>query len=442
MKIVVIGCTHAGTAAITNAAKLYPDAEITVYERNDNISFLSCGIALYVEGVVKDVNGLFYSSPAELAQLGANTKMRHDVKEVDIKNKTLVVENMETGDSFSDSYDKLIVTTGSWPIIPNIPGADLEEVVLCKNYNHAQVIIEKTKTINSVVVVGGGYIGVELVEAFTAQGKKVTLIDMQDRVLSQYYDKDLTDLAENEMRKMGANLQLGEKVESFAKSGNGVTVNTDKGNYEADLVVQCIGFRPNTELFKNQLDMSANGAIRVNEYMRTSHHDVFAAGDSAVVHFNPTDSEGYVPLATNAVRQGTLAAYNLVKDQYKYLGTQSSSAIKVGEYNFASTGLNQAAAEKAGLEVETATVTSTNRPAFMPTYEDVTLRIIYKKHNKELVGAELCSKNQGAVELINTLSVCIQNKMTTPEVAFVDQFFQPNYDNPWGIINMAGLATL
>lgn len=442
MKIVAIGCTHAGTAAVTNAAKLYPDAEITVYERNNNISFLSCGIALYVEGVVKDVNGLFYSSPQALADLGVNTKMRHNVQKVDTKTKTLVVENLETGDTFEDQYDKLIITTGSWPIIPNLPGKDLDEVVLCKNFDHAQEIIKRAKTVESIVVVGGGYIGVELVEAFAVQGKKVTLIDMQERVLSQYYDKDLTDLAENEMRKMGADIRLDERVEAFEKTAHGALVKTDKGSYEGELIVQCIGFRPNTELFKDQLDMLPNGAIRVDDYMHTSAPDVFAAGDSAAIHFNPTAEERYVPLATNAVRMGTLTAYNLVKDTYKYLGTQSSSAIKIGEYNFSSTGLNRAAAEAAGMEVETATVVSTNRPAFMPTYEEVTLRIVYKKGTKELVGAELCSKDKGAVELINTLSVCIQNKMTTPELAMVDQFFQPHYDNPWSIINLAGLATL
>ena len=178
MKVVVIGCTHAGTAAIKNLRALNPDAEVTVFERNDNISFLSCGIALYVGGVVSDPKGLFYSSPEELKSLGVNTKMKHDVKNVDIKGKKLTVENLETGEVFDETFDKLIITSGSWPIIPrNIEGIDLENVLLCKNYNHANEIIERSKSVKRVVVVGAGYIGVELVEAFRDNGKEVILVD-------------------------------------------------------------------------------------------------------------------------------------------------------------------------------------------------------------------------------------------------------------------------
>ena len=154
MKVVVIGCTHAGTAAILNLRKTNPDAEITVFERNDNISFLSCGIALYVGGVVKDPQGLFYCSPEKLRELNVDTRMRHEVKNVDIEGKKVRVVNLETGIEFNETFDKLIITSGSWPIIPPIEGIDLNNILLCKNYNHSNEIIERAKHSQKVIVVG------------------------------------------------------------------------------------------------------------------------------------------------------------------------------------------------------------------------------------------------------------------------------------------------
>ncbi|MGM0380037.1 MAG: FAD-dependent oxidoreductase, partial [Bacillota bacterium] len=198
MKIRIIGCTHAGTAAAVNAIKENPEADIVVYERNDNISFLSCGIALYVGDFIDDVDGLFYSSPEELNKLGVEAKMEHDVLNIDEENKKLKIEDLNTGKIFEDEYDKLIVTTGSWPIEPPIENANLENIQLSKNFNHANTIIEKGKESQEVVVVGAGYIGVELAESFERLGKKVTLIDAVDRIMNKYLDPEFTDVAENE----------------------------------------------------------------------------------------------------------------------------------------------------------------------------------------------------------------------------------------------------
>ncbi|MDW8802824.1 FAD-dependent oxidoreductase [Clostridium sp. A1-XYC3] len=439
MKVAVIGCTHAGTAAIINTAKLYPDAEITVYERNDNISFLSCGIALYVGGIVKDVQGLFYSSPEELGKLGVTTKMKHDVLEVDTDKKKLRVKNLDTKEEFEDSFDKLIITTGSWPIVPPIEGINLENILLSKNFYHSNSIIEKAKNVKNIVVVGAGYIGVELVEAFEMNGKKVTLIDAEERIMNKYLDKEFTDIAEKEFSDHGVKLALGEKVVKFeGENGKVSKVVTDKGSYEAELVILCIGFRPNTELFKGQLDMLPNGAIIVDEYMHTSKEGVFAAGDSASVIYNPTGKRQYMPLATNAVRMGTLVARNLVKNTTKYIGTQGTSGIKIYEYNIASTGLTEESAKREGLEVNTVTITDNYRPEFMPTYDAVTVKVVYEKESKVILGAQICSKTD-LTQSINTLSVCIQNKMTVDELAFVDFFFQPHFNKPWNFLNLAGL---
>ncbi len=439
MKIVVIGCTHAGTAAILNAAKLYPHAQITVYERNDTISFLSCGIALYVGGVIKDPKGLFYSSPQQLQELGVNTKMSHDVLSVNIDEKKLTVRNLEKNEDFEDTFDKLIITSGSWPIMPKIEGIDLENILLSKNFYHSNTIIEKAKDANNIVVVGAGYIGIELVEAFQMNGKNVTLIDTQDRILSKYLDKEFTDKAEEDLKEHSVKLALGETVTRFeGKEGNVSKVITDKGEYEADLVILCIGFKPNTYLFKDQIEMLSNGAIIVDEYMRTSKEDVYAAGDCCAVIYNPTGEHSYIPLATNAVRMGTLAARNLDKLTTKYMGTQGTSGIKIYEHNIASTGLTQSYGKELGLEVDTVTVQDNYRPEFMPTYDLAVLKVVYEKETRRILGAQIISKAD-LTQCINTLSVCIQNKMTIDELAFIDFFFQPHFNKPWNLLNLAGL---
>jgi NADPH-dependent 2,4-dienoyl-CoA reductase/sulfur reductase-like enzyme len=442
MKIVIIGCTHAGTAAATRAAALYPGAEITVYERNDNVSFLSCGIALYIGGVVKDPQGLFYCSPEKLAEMGVKTRMRHDVTSVDLKAHTLRVRSLATGEEFGDRFDKLIVTCGSWPVVPGMEGAQLENVQLCKNYGHAKEIIRRGTDVHDVAVVGAGYIGVELAEAFARQGKAVTLIDSEPRILNKYLDREFTDLAEKSLEGMGVHLALGQKVQKLEGENGRVTgLVTDRGAAKAKLVVLCIGFRPNTGLFKGQLEMLPGGALVVDKYMRTSDPDVFAAGDSCAVQYNPTGTAEYIPLATNAVRMGTLAALNLAGPKIPCPGTQGTSGIKIGDYNIASTGVTACSAKAFGLDCDSALVTENYRPEFMPTTEKVLLKVVYEKASGRLVGAQVLSKAD-LTQSANTLSVCIQNRMTVGELAFVDFFFQPNFNKPWNFLNSAGLAAL
>ena len=442
MKVAVIGCTHAGTAAILNLKRIYPDSDVTVFERNDNISFLSCGIALYVGGVVKDPQGLFYCSPDKLRELNVDTRMKHNVESVNLKEKKIVAKNLETNEIVEQSFDKMIITSGSWPIIPPIEGIDLKNILLSKNYNHSNAIIEAAKDAKKIIVVGAGYIGVELVEAFNDQGKEVVLIDAEERILSKYLDKDFTDIAEKAFTDRGIKISTGEKVVKFEGIDGEVNkIITDKGEYEADMVIMCVGFRPNTEIFKGQLDMLPNGAINVDEYMRTSDKDVMAAGDCCSVFFNPTREHMYIPLATNAVRMGTLAAINIVEDKIKHPGTQGTSGIKIYENNMASTGITEETAKHLGIDADFVYAVDNYRPEFMPTYEKVTLKVVFERESRRILGAQLTSKAD-LTQSINTISVCIQNNMTVDQLAFIDFFFQPHYNKPWNFINLAGLNAL
>ncbi len=443
MKIVVVGCTHAGTAAVVNLKELHPESEITIYEKNDNLSFLSCGIALNVGGVIKETKNLFYNSPENLAKMGVATNMKHEVLNIDFENKTLKVKNLLTNEEFEDNYDKLVLTLGSWPIVPKFEGGDLENILLCKNHDHAIEIIEKSKSAKNVVIIGAGYIGVELVEAFEMQGKKVTLIDAEDRIMAKYLDKEFTDIAEKEFIDRGVNLVLGEKVSKFEGENGKVTkVVTEKGSYEGDLVVLCIGFAPNTKLVQGKLDTLPNGAIIIDEYMRTSKEDVFAAGDCCVVKYNPAHDTRYIPLATNAVRMGTLVARNILEPTLKYMGTQGTSGIKIYEKCIASTGLTEDVA-KATTKMNVASVSLTDnyRPEFMPTYLPATVKLVFDKDTRRVIGGQIIS-DIDLTQFMNTLSVVIQNEMTIEELAMTDFFFQPHFNKPWSILNAVALKAL
>lgn len=443
MKVSIIGCTHAGTAAAINTANLYKDAQITVYERNATISFLSCGIALNVQGVVKDPTSLFYCSPEKLAELGVTTKMCHDVLKVDTQKKTIKSRDLSTGQEKEEAYDKLIITAGSWPVVPKIENVSLGNILLCKNYEHAKEIVEKSKNAQRVAVVGAGYIGTELVEAFEAQGKAVVLIDQATQVLPKYLDAEFMEAAHKEYEAKGITLALGQVVQKFVgdEKANVKKVLTSKGEYEADLVILCVGFRPNTALFEGQLEMLPNGAIKVDEFMQTSQPDIFAAGDCCSVYNNASERHQYIPLATNAVRMGTLAARNLKKPTTKHLGTQGTSAIKIYDLNLASTGLTESVAHEMGFDVGTSTIRDNFRPEFMPSTAELLIKIVYDKKTRRILGAQIQS-TEDLTQSINTLSVCIQNRMTVEELAFVDFFFQPHFNKPWNFLNSVALQAL
>jgi NADPH-dependent 2,4-dienoyl-CoA reductase/sulfur reductase-like enzyme len=252
-------------------------------------------------------------------------------------------------------------------------------------------------------------------------------------------DPEFTNQTEELLKSNGIELALGQTVTRFEGTDGKVSkVVTTKGEFEADLVILCIGFRPATDLFKGQLNMMDNGAIIVDAYMRTSQPDVYAAGDSCAIVYNPTGKHAYIPLATNAVRMGTLVARNLMEPKIAYMGTQGTSGIKIYDENIATTGLTETSAQDMGMNVKTVTIQEHDRPEFMPTFEDVTLKVVYEADSRRIVGAQLMSKAD-LTQSVNTISVCIQNKMTVDQLGFVDFFFQPHYNKPWNFLNTAGL---
>ncbi|ANZ58418.1 FAD-dependent oxidoreductase [Fructilactobacillus lindneri] len=442
MKVIVVVCTHAGTFAIKRAIADHPDAEVTVYEKNDNISFLSCGIALYLGKEIKnnDPQGLFYSSPEELESLGANVQMKHEVTEIDSKAKTIKVKDLTSGEEKEETYDKLIMTTGSLPIVPPIPGIDSKRVYLCKNWNDAKKLFDEAPKAKSITVIGSGYIGAELAEAYSNQNFDVNLVDGSERVLYKYFDPKFTEILAEDYENHGVNLELGSKVAAFEEQADGIIVKTnDDKEIKSDIAILCIGFKPNTSLLDGQVDMMDNGAIITDDYMHSTNHDIFAAGDSAAVHYNPTGQNAYIPLATNAVRQGLLVGENLTEDKTKYMGTQSSSGLKLYGRTYVSTGLNMAAAKAQNINAHQVIVEDNYRPEFMKTTDSVLMSLVYDPDSRRILGGALTSMYDVS-QSANVLSVCIQNKNTIDDLAMVDMLFQPQFDRPFNYLNILAQA--
>lgn len=432
MKIIVIGNNHAGTAFVNNVTKMNKNIEVVSYEKNDNISFLACGIALWVGDVVKDPKGLFYATAEGLAQTGVKVNMKHEVLSIDFDKKEITVKDLSSDKIFTDNYDKLVLASGSTPIKPPIKGIDeLEGVFFSKTYQQAQSIIEYAKLphVQDVTIVGGGYIGIELVEAFHQLGKKVRLIEGTDQPLSNYFDPSFTNVVEKELLNHNINLNLNEKVVELKGDGKISEIVTDKGTYKTELVIVATGFKANSTLYKDKLKTLDNGAIVVNKYFQSSDPDVFACGDIAAILSNATQGADYIALATNAVRSGILCAANVCKQTREFDGVQGSNAIKVFGLNMASTGMSESVAKHRGFQVLTNEVVDADRPEFMPTYNDVRVKIVYDASTRRLLGAQIQSKENHA-EVIHTFSLAIAQKMTVDELALTDFFFLPHYNKP------------
>lgn len=440
-KIIVIGANHAGTAAIRTILNNYEGHEVTIYDRNNNISFLGCGMALWIGNQISKPDGLFYASREEFESKGAKVFMEATVKDVDFENKKVFV-TLKDGKEIEDSYDKLILATGSEPIIPNIPGKDLENVQQVKLFQNAQEVIDKIKNpdIKNVVVVGAGYIGVELAEAFKRHGKNVTMVDMAPTVLPAYYDEPFTDLMKQNLLDHGIALEFNQGVQEIkGKDGKVTSVVTSEKEIEADLVILSIGFRPNTFIGKDKLELFRNGAYLVNKKQETSINDVYAIGDCATVYDNSIDSTNYIALASNAARSGIVGGHNAAGGNIESNGVQGSNGISIYDLKMVSTGITVGKAEKLGLDVLYTDYEDTQKPGFIETTNpSVKLRIVYDKNTRVVLGAQMASEYDMSMG-IHMFSLAIQEKVTIDRLALTDMFFLPHFNQPYNYIALAAI---
>lgn len=436
-KIIVIGANHAGTAAVNTILDHYQD-EVIVFDANSDISFLGCGMALWIGKQIENADGLFYSSQEILEEKGAKIHMNCPVESIDF-NKKLVYAKDKDGNEYRQEYDKLILATGSKPIVPTIEGAHLNNIQLVKQFQNAQEVIDKLKhdDIKRVVVIGAGYIGVELAEAFKRNGKGVTLIDSASRCLHSYYDKSFTDMMEKNLRDHGIQLALNEQVTSFEGKEKVKKVNTDKNSYEADMVVLAVGFKPNTTL-GSEIERFENNAYVVNKKQETSIQDVYAIGDCATIYDNALQSDTYIALASNAVRSGIIAAHNACGTTLEGIGVQGSNGICIYDLKMVSTGLTFSKAKKHNFNAAITTFEDLQKPAFIKDNEKVKIEIVYDQDTRRILGTQIASFFDVSMA-IHMFSLAIQESLTIDKLKLLDLFFLPHFNQPYNYITMAAL---
>ncbi|MDU5892930.1 MAG: FAD-dependent oxidoreductase, partial [Atopobium minutum] len=445
-KIVVIGANHAGTAASNTILDLYKGNELTIIDQNSNISFLGCGMALWIGKQISGSDGLFYQTKEGFESKGAQVFMETRVDSIDYDAKKVHAIRKD-GSEIEESYDKLILATGSLPIIPPFEGRDLENIQQVKLFQDAQAVIDKLKdpSIRKVTVLGAGYIGVELAEAFERNGREVDLIDMAPTCLTGNFDREFSDLMADELERGGVKLHFGEAVLRFeGKNGKVSRVVTDKGGYDADMVVICTGFKPNTELFANQgFEMLKNGALVVDHHQKTSKDDVYAIGDCSATFFNAKDGEeSYIALATNAVRSGIVAGHNVCGTALESIGVQGSSGINIYDLKMVSTGLTEEHAKAAGFDAKVSDFTAAQKALFMETDNpEVKIRIVYDATTRKVLGAQMASTYDMTAG-IHMYSLAIQEGITIDRLALLDVFFLPHFNQPYNFYTMAAYSAV
>ncbi|WP_317334123.1 H2O-forming NADH oxidase, partial [Streptococcus orisratti] len=352
-----------------------------------------------------------------------------------------------------ETYDKLIFATGSQPVLPPIKGAAIKEGSLefeatlknlqfVKLYQNAADVIEKLKDedIKRVAVVGAGYIGVELAEAFQRKGKEVVLIDVADTCLAGYYDRDLTDKMSKNLEDHGIKLAFGETVKEVAGTDKVEKIITDKNEYDVDMVILAVGFRPNTAFAGEGIERFRNGAFLVNKHQETSISGVYAIGDCATIYDNATRDTNYIALASNAVRTGIVAAHNACGTELEGIGVQGSNGISIYGLNMVSTGLTLEKARRLGFDAAVTEYTDNQKPEFMEHGNfPVTIKIVYDKDSRRILGAQLASTEDISMG-IHMFSLAIQEGVTIEKLALTDIFFLPHFNKPYNYITMAALG--
>lgn len=438
-KTVIIGANHAGIAAANTLLDNFKDQEVVLIDRNTNLSYLGCGTALWVGRQIDGYEGLFYTNKEAFEAKGAKILMETSVDRVDFEGKK-VYGVTKDGEKVEESYDKLVLATGSRPISPNVPGRDLEGIHFLKLFQEGQAVDREISkdSVKTVAVIGAGYIGVEIAEAAKRRGKNVLLFDAAGRSLPSYYDTWFTDDMDKNLADHGIDLHFGELVREYKGTDRVEAVVSDAGEYPVDMVINAIGFGPNAELGKDHLELFANGAYLVDRHQQTSDPAVYAVGDCATIYSNALQKTTYIALASNAVRTGIVAGYNIGGTPVESEGVQGSNGISIFGLNLVSTGLSVEAAEKNGLKVKYTDHEALQRPAFMEDNAKVKIRIVYEADSRRIVGAQLSSTEDISMG-IHMFSLAIAKGVTIDELKLLDLFFLPHFNEPYNYITMAAL---
>ena len=441
MKVVIVGGVAGGATAAARLRRLDEQAEIVVFERSGYVSYANCGLPYYIGGVIEDPAALTLQTPESFfARFRVDMRVHHEVTAIHPERKAVSVKNLETGEEFEESYDKLLLSPGAKPTQPRLPGVGLEKLFTLRTVEDTfriQDYIRQNRP-KSAVLAGGGFIGLELAENLRELGMDVTIVQRPKQLMNPF-DPDMAAFIHSEMRGRGVKLALGRTVEGFAERDGGVDVLL-KGEQplHADMVVLAIGVTPDTALAKAVgLELGIKDSIVVNDRMETSVPDIYAVGDAVQVRHVVTGQDVLLSLAGPANKQGRIAADNICGGDSRYSGSQGSSVIKVFGMTAASTGVNETNARKAGLDADAVVLSPMSHAGYYPGGKVMTMKVVFEKKTYRLLGAQIVGF-EGVDKRIDVLAAAIHAGLTAIELKDLDLAYAPPYSSAKDPVNMAG----
>jgi len=441
MKVVIVGGVAGGATAAARIRRLDEQAEIVVFERSGFVSYANCGLPYYIGGVIEDPEALTLQTPESfLSRFRVTMKVRHEVTAIHPERKTVSVKDLETGEEFEESYDKLILSPGAKPTQPRLPGVGLEKLFTLRTVEDTLRIkdyINRHRP-KSAVLAGGGFIGLELAENLRELGMEVTIVQ-RPRQLMNPFDPDMAAFIHAEMRRRGVKLALGHTVEGFEERNGGVDVLLkDAPSLHADMVILAIGVTPDTALAKEAgLELGIKGSIVVNDRMETSVPDIYAAGDAVQVKHFVTGEDTLLSLAGPANKQGRIIADNICGGDSRYSGSQGSSVVKVFSLTAATTGVNETRAKQAGLDVDKVILSPMSHAGYYPGGKVMTMKVVFEKETYRLLGAQIVGY-EGVDKRIDVLATAIHAGLKATQLKDLDLAYAPPYSSAKDPVNMAG----
>ena len=441
MKVVIVGGVAGGATAAARIRRLDEQAEIVVFERSGYISYANCGLPYYIGGVIEDPEELTLQTPESFfRRFRIHMKVRHEVTAIHPEKKTVSVKNLETGAVFEESYDKLLLSPGAKPLWPSLPGMDSDKLFTLRTVEDTLRIkefIDQNKP-KSAVMVGGGFIGLEVAENLRELGLEVTIVQRPKQLMNPF-DSDMAAFIHAEVRKHGVQLALGHSVAGFEEKNGGIEVLLkDSAPIHADLVVLAIGVTPESGLAKDAgLALGMKGSILVNDRMETSVPDIYAVGDAVQVKHYVTGENALIALAGPANKQGRIAADNICGGDSRYLGSQGSSVIKIFDMTAASTGINETNARKSGLDVDTVILSPMSHAGYYPGGKLMTMKVVFEKETYRLLGAQIVGY-EGVDKRIDVLATAIHAGLKATQLKDLDLAYAPPYSSAKDPVNMAG----
>ena len=441
-RLVVIGGDAAGMTAASQARKLRgaDDLEILAFERGHHTSYSACGIPYFVGHSVEELDDLVVRTPAEFrSKQSIDVRIRHEVTAIDLDSRKVQVRDLEAGNDFVEGFDQLLIATGGTPIRPRLDGIDATGIFGVQVLDDALAIEQfiANDSPKSAVVVGGGYIGLEMAEAFIQRGLEVALVEQAPQPMSTL-DPDMGEMVTDALRELGVTVYTSEGVTGFGSSGGFVrSVETEARSLRADIVVLGLGTRPNTQLAEDAgVPLGPSGGVKVDRRMRTDVERVWAAGD-CTEKFNLVSRRAMaVPLGTHANKEGRTAGINIGGGYETFPGIVGTAVTKVCGIEIARTGLKEAEAMEAGFDHLTATVESTTRAGYFPGASAIKTKMIVERHSGRLLGAQILGK-EGAAKRIDVLATALWNEMTVDEMLTMDLSYAPPFAPVWDPVLIA-----